>query len=62
MVALLVLILATYVPPQVVLGSLADTGQGKCRMDQHYHNSDQLCHRDSDDSAIHVLQLPQRGS
>ncbi len=55
--ALLVAILfASYHPPTVILGSLADTGMGKCKMDQHYHNSDQLCHRDSDDSAIHVLR------
>jgi hypothetical protein len=31
---------------------------GRCKMDQHYHDSDQLCHRDSDDSAVHVLHLP----
>jgi len=59
---LIAFILATYVPPTVVPGFLLDTGMGKCSMDQFYVNSDGLCHRNSDGSAIHVLQLPQKGS
>lgn len=52
---LLALILATYHPPKVVYQD-ADTGMGKCTMDQHWHNLDSLCHRDSDDSPLHKLR------
>lgn len=54
--ALLLYILSTYHPPTVVFGG-SDTGFGKCKMDQHYHNSDDLCHRDSDDSPVFILPL-----
>ena len=55
MTALILLVLSTFHFPDVVAGFPLDTGLGKCRMDQHYHNSDGLCHRDSDDSPIHRL-------
>jgi hypothetical protein len=54
MSALLLAILATYVPPVVVL-ALQDTGFGHCGMDAHWHASDDSCHRDSDDSVIRIL-------
>ncbi len=54
MAYLIAFVLSTYVPPAVVY-QLADTGMGRCKMDQHFHNSDHLCHRDSDDSPLHPL-------
>ena len=56
MAYLIAFILASYVSPVVVYQD-ADTGMGKCKMDQHYHNSDQLCHRDSDDSPVRVIHI-----
>lgn len=35
-----------------------DTGMGVCGMDAHLHRSDNLCHRDGDDSALRVLPVP----
>lgn len=55
---LLAFVLSTYHPPTVGLGSLADTGMGKCKdMDSHYHNDDGLCHRDKDDSPLVTLPV-----
>lgn len=54
MSALLALVLATYHAPVVVL-AVQDTGFGHCKMDQHWHSVDNSCHRDSDDSPIHIL-------
>lgn len=56
MEVLLALILSTFHPQTVVAGFPMDTGMGKCQMDQHWHNSDGLCHRDSDDSPLHKLR------
>lgn len=53
--ALLLYILSTYHPPVVVYAN-ADTGFGKCmKMNQHFHNDDGFCHRDSDDSPVLIL-------
>lgn len=58
------------VPPSVVYGNYVageaaqvrllqtDTGRGVCGMDAHLHRSDNLCHRDGDDSALHILPVP----
>ena len=51
---LIVYVLLTYRPRVVVL-AMEDTGMGKCTMDQHWHNSDSSCHRDSDDSVVKIL-------
>ena len=55
MTALILLVLSTFHFPDVLAGFPLDTGLGKCRMDQHYHNGDGLCHRDSDDSPLRPL-------
>lgn len=55
--ALITLVLGTFHPPTVVFQG-ADTGMGHCTMDQHFHNEDGLCHRDSDDSPLNVLEVP----
>ena len=55
MTALILLVLSTFHMPDVIAGFPLDTGLGKCRMDQHFHNSDGLCHRDSDDSPLRPL-------
>lgn len=57
--ALVLLVLSTFVqpsveldynPPAVVAYVAADTGISRCySMDQHFHNSDGLCHLDSTD-------------
>lgn len=73
--ALILLVLSTYHAPQITYGGFlfttpvyellvpnwqpADTGMGKCDMDQFYVNSDGLCHRNSDGSAIHILPVPK---
>lgn len=58
--AVLLAILHTYRPPVVVLGLQTDTGMGKCQpFFSHFDNSDNLCHRDSDGSPLHVLPVPK---
>ena len=58
MLALLLIALSTYKQPSVVLQyAPADTGMGRCgSMDQHWHNEDGACHRDSDDSVALVVR------
>ncbi len=61
MSALLLAILATYHPPVVVL-AVQDTGylveHGCNHMAEHWHQEDGQCHRDSDDSVIQILEVP----
>lgn len=59
MVLLVALVLSTFHMPEVIAGFPMDTGLGKCKMDQHFHNADGHCHRDSDDSII-ILLTPLR--
>lgn len=60
MLLLVALVLSTFHPQEVIAGFPMDTGLGKCKMDQHFHNSDGHCHRDSDDSIIRALTALRR--
>jgi hypothetical protein len=52
---LLLVVLATYQPPVVVL-AVQDTGYDHCNpMTEHWHQADDSCYRDSDDSRIQIL-------
>lgn len=56
--ALVLLVLSTFHMPPVVAGFPLDTGMGRCGMDEHMHVGEDFCRRNSDDSALHVIEVP----